>query len=116
MLVQPDPWGFGILLSQLWSLDAPRDVAPINRTAAQLFVFYNLADGWFLSYSPIFLANWAADLRDRWTVPVGGDIGRVFEIGSQAISATAGIYYNAVHPDDGPEWQARVNLTLIYPQ
>ena len=36
-------------------------------------------------------------------VPVGGEIGRVFEIGSQAMSATAGIYYNAVHPSDGPD-------------
>jgi hypothetical protein len=34
---------------------------------------------------------------------VGGEIGRVFEIGSQAMSATAGIYYNAVHPSDGPD-------------
>ena len=116
MLVQPDPWAFGLLLTQHWSLAAAGAAAPMNRTAAQIFIVYNLDDGWFLNYSPIFTADWSARSRDRWTVPVGGKVGRVFELGGQAMSASAGIYYNVVHPGDGPEWQARVGLTLIFPQ
>jgi hypothetical protein len=115
-LVQPDPWTIGLLLTQYWSLDAPAAAAPLNRTAVQLFIYYNFDDGWFLGYSPIFTAEWSAPQRDRLTAPVGGEVGRVFEIGGQAMSAAAGLYYIVVHPDNGPEWQARVNLTLIFPQ
>ncbi|MDR3468219.1 MAG: hypothetical protein P4M07_19980 [Xanthobacteraceae bacterium] len=115
VVVQPDPWVFGLLVSQWWSFAGPRAAAPMNRTAAQLFVVYNFSDGWFLSYSPIITADWSADSRDRWTVPVGGEVGRVFEVGGQAMSAAAGLYYNAVRPGIGPEWQARLNLTLIFP-
>lgn len=112
-LLMPDPWVFGVLISQLWS--GPHVTRPVNRTAAQLFVVYNLSDGWFLSSTPIITADWTVDAHDRWTIPIGGDVGRVFEVGSQAMSASVGLYYNAVRPDFGAEWQARLNLTLIFP-
>ncbi len=88
----------------------------MDRTTAQLFIVYNFSGGWFASYSPIFTAEWSAEPGNRWVVPVGGEIGRVFEIGGQAMSASAGLYYNVVRPDYGPEWQARASLTLIFPQ
>lgn len=82
----------------------------------QLFAVYNFPDGWFLSYSPIITADWSTEFRDRWVVPVGGEIGRVFEVRSQAMTASAGLYDNVMRPDYGPEWQARVNLTLMFPK
>jgi hypothetical protein len=114
-LIMPDPWVFGVLLSQWWTFASPRGGTPMNRTAAQLFIVYNFSDGWFLSSSPIITADWSAASRDRWTVPVGAEVGRVFEVGGQAMSAAAGLYYNAVRPGFGPDWQARLNLTLIFP-
>ncbi len=114
-VVMPDPWVFGVLVSQWWSFAGPSGGALMNRTAAQLFIVYNFDSGWYLSSSPIITADWSATSRDRWIVPVGGEVGKVFEIGGQAMSASAGLYYNAVRPTFGPEWQARLNLTLIFP-
>ncbi|RDV05257.1 hypothetical protein [Undibacter mobilis] len=86
----------------------------MNRINAQLFLVYNFPDGWFVSSSPIITADWSAASHDRWTVPFGGEIGRVFEINGQAMSASAGLYYNAVRPDNSAEWKARLNLTFIF--
>lgn len=116
LLVQPDPWSFGLLLTHMSSFAGPSDATRTERTAAQLFAVYNFDDGTYLSYSPIFSADWTRRPNDRWTVPVGGEIGRVFEVGGQAMSASAGAYYNVVHPDGDAAWQIRTGLTLIFPK
>lgn len=116
VLVQPDPYVFGILASQWWGVGNPRPGAPMNRMAVQLFAVRNFDDGWYASYSPIITADWTATERDRWTVPVGAEIGRVFEAGGQAMAVSAGAYYNAIRPRDGSDWQARIGLSLIFPK
>jgi hypothetical protein len=78
------------------SFAGPSGGAPMNRTAAQLFIVYSFDSGWYLSSNPIITADWSATSRDRWIVPVGGEAGKVFEIGGQAMSAAIGLYYNAV--------------------
>lgn len=116
VVVQPDPYVFGILASQWWGVGSQRPGAPMNRMAVQLFAVRNFDDGWYVSYSPIITADWTAVSRDRWTVPVGAEIGRVFEAGGQAMAISGGAYYNAVRPRGGSDWQARVGLSLIFPK
>lgn len=117
LVVQPDPWVFGILASQLWGIGDPRPgETMMNRTTTQLFAVRNFDDGWYASSSPIITADWSEKGRDRWTVPLGGEIGRVFDPGGQAMVVSAGAYYNVVRPREGAEWQARVGLTLIFPK
>ncbi|WP_201835959.1 hypothetical protein [Microvirga zambiensis] len=52
----------------------------------------------------------------RWTVPVGGGFGRVFKIGKQPVNAQLGAYYNAIRPSDGPDWQLRAQVQLLFPK
>jgi len=66
----------------------------------QPFFNYNLRKGWYLTSSPLITANWEAKDDNRWTVPIGGSIGRIFKIGDQAINANIAAYYNVVTPDD----------------
>lgn len=115
-LLQPDPWTLGALFTHWWSFAGPAGERPVNRTAVQLFAIYNFADGGYLSYSPIITAEWARPSGQRWTLPVGLEYGRVFEWGGQAMSASAGAYYNALHPPGEASWQLRAGLTLIFTQ
>ena len=46
---------------------------------------YNLPKGWYLTTSPVITANWEARSDNRWTVPIGGGIGRIFKIGDQPV-------------------------------
>jgi hypothetical protein len=77
-----------------------------------------MAGGWFISSSPINTADWNAESDDQWTIPVGGGIGRIFRTGSQAMSAQAHVYYNAVKPENAPapDWTLRLQVTWMYPK
>ena len=62
-------------------------------------------------------ANWKAnDDDDRWTVPVGAGVGKIFRIGSQPLKAQLASYYSVAHPDDAAEWQLRFQIQLLFPK
>ena len=107
----------GFLINNLWSFAGDDDRADVNAMTLQPFLNYNLDKGWYLTTAPIITANWEADDDNRWTVPIGGGIGRIFEIGHQPINAQLSAYYNAVTPDDtGADWQLRAQWTFLFPK
>jgi hypothetical protein len=109
------PWVFGGLVQNVWSFGGDSDRADVNEFLLQPFVNYNLPKGWYLSTAPNITANWKADGDSVWTVPLGGGVGKVFKIGKQPVNVSLRTYYNAVRPDNGPEWTAQLQLTLLFP-
>ncbi len=106
----------GFLILNLWSYAGDEDRANVNAMTLQPFFNYNLAKGWYLTASPLITANWEADDNNRWTVPIGGGIGRIFKIGNQPINANIAAYYNVLTPDDvGANWQLRAQWTFLFP-
>src|SRR6476660_1105328 len=55
----------------------------------QPFVNYNLRHGWYLTSSSIITANWKVNSNERWTVPVGGGVGRIVHFGKQPVNIYA---------------------------
>jgi hypothetical protein len=107
----------GFLILNVWSFAGDEDRADVNAMTLQPFLNYNLPKGWYLTTAPIITADWEADDDNRWTVPVGGGIGRIFNIGHQPINASIDAYYNLVTPDDtGANWQLRVQWTFLFPE
>jgi hypothetical protein len=116
VLFQPD-WGtFGGLARQLWSFAGDPDVAYVNQTLIEPFLNYNLPQGWYLISDIIILANWHADSSNRWTVPLGGGVGKLFTIGSQAINVRTEAYYNVEKPDSAPDWQWGFTVQFLFPK
>ena len=75
-----------------------------------------LPKGWYLTTSPVITANWEADSDNRWTLPIGGGIGRVFKIGKQPINAQVTYYYNLDSPEfTGGDSQLRAQWTFLFP-
>ena len=108
-------WVYGGLVTQLWSY-AGND-PEVNQTAIQPFVNYNMKDGWYLSTAPTIVANWsAADSDDRWTIPVGGGIGKIHHIGKQPVNISARAYYNVEAPRSGGDWQLQFQLQFLFPK
>jgi len=115
VLAQPGNWVVGSLFSNVWSVGGGD--ADINLFTWQYFVNYNLDDGWYLVTAPIITANWEADSDHRWTVPLGGGVGKMTRIGKQPINFLLSAYKNIVTPDDyGPEWQVRAQFQLMFPK
>ena len=115
-LTQPKWGSFGILGRQLWSVGGDSDRRNVNQTLLEPFGMYNLEKGWYLMTDMIVTANWEADSKNRWTVPFGGGVGRVFKIGDQPVNTNLQAYYNVGRPDGAPEWSLSFVWTFLFPR
>lgn len=115
-LTMPGNWVIGSLFSNTWSF-AGSGENDINLFIWQYFINYNLPKGWYLTSAPIIKANWEADSEDRWTIPFGGGVGKVFAIGKQPINAQLSAYYPVELPrDDDGVWQLRFQIQFLFPK
>jgi len=116
VLFQPK-WGtIGGLARHLGSFAGDSDRKNINQTLFEPFVNYNLPNGWYLISDIIMTANWDLKGSDVWTVPLGGGVGKLFKIGSQAMNARAEAYYNIAKPDNAPDWQWGFTIQFLFPK
>lgn len=117
-LIMPGHWVLGLLVSNVWNIGSGYDDAEnVNFFSSQYFINYNMEEGWYLSTAPTITANWEAeDSSDKWTVPFGGAVGRVFKIGSQHVNMKVGTYYNAIAPDDASDWNLQATVTFMFPK
>lgn len=115
-LTAPGHWVIGALANNQWSF-AGWGSQSVNAMLIQPFVNYNLPDGWYLTSSPVITANWKADSDNRWTVPVGGGIARIFKLGKQPLNAQLAAFWNAETPKAfGADWQLRFQLQFLFPK
>ena len=60
--------------------------------------------------------DWEADSDDRWTVPVGGGVGKLIRFGKQPVDIKAQGFVNAVKPDGAADWSLQVQVKLLFPK
>ena len=109
------PWVVGAIVNQLWSFAGDDSRQDVNAMTLRPFINYNLSNGWFLGSSPTITASWEAD-NNRWLVPLGGGVGKVFAIGKKHMSIVLEGYYHVVSPEIGPDWQLRLQVTFLLPK
>jgi hypothetical protein len=110
------PWVAGVLVNNVWSLGGTfgRYANGYSNFLTQPFVNYNFGQGWYVTSSPIFTANWDTP-GTKWTAPIGGGVGRVVKLFDKLpVNFMLGAYYNLVKPEYGPDWQLRTQVTFIF--
>ena len=115
VLTTTGKWVVGFLVQNTWSFAGDKDRADVNFFFSQYFINYNF-EGFYLSSAPIITANWEANSDNRWTIPLGGGLGKVFRIGKQPINAQVSGYYNVEKPQFGADWTLRVQLQFLFPK
>ena len=115
VLTMPGKWVIGSLFSNVWSFAGSGDT-DVNFFTWQYFVNYNMDNGWYLTSAPIITANWEANSDNIWTVPFGGGVGKIFKIGKQPVNGQISAYDNVVTPDNGADWQLRLQLQFLFPK
>ena len=115
-LEKGNPWVYGALVNNVWSLSSDKQGGRYNNFLLQPFVNYNFPGGLYINSVPIITANWEADSSQRWTVPLGAGIGKIFHLGKLPVNTQFGAYYNVVHPDNGATWQMRVQVQFMFPK
>ncbi len=111
------PWVAGALVNNVWSFGGTSvpGGTKYNMFLTQPFVNYNFGGGWYVGTSPIITANWLTSGNNAWTLPLGGQVGRVIKIGGKLpVNLSLGAYYNALRPEFGATWQLRTQITLIF--
>ncbi len=114
-LDKDDPWVYGALVNNTWSLSDGNQGGSYNTGLIQAFLNYNFPN-FYLTSAPIATVNWKADSGQQWTVPLGGGIGKIFHFGKLPVNMQLGAYYNVVTPDDGPDWQIRAQVQFMFPK
>ena len=114
-LTMKGPWVFGGLARQLWSFAGDDDRGDVNQFLFQPFANYNLDDGWYLVSAPVITANWDVDSDNRWVVPIGAGVGKLFTIGKQPVNSSLQAYYNVESPTFGPDWSIRFQAQFLFP-
>jgi len=115
-LEKGNPWVYGLLVNNVWSLSSNERGGAYSNFLAQYFINYNFSGGTYISSAPVITANWKADSGQRWTVPFGAAVGHIFHLGKLPVNTQIGAYYNVVHPDNGANWQMRVQVQFMFPK
>jgi hypothetical protein len=112
----PGNWVVGLLASNIWDVASSGDQPDINRFNFQPIVNYNLQKGWYLSSTPVLTANWEAESGEKWSIPVGGGVGRLMRFGDQAVDFKFAAYKYTETPEFGPNWDIQLTVKFLFPK
>jgi hypothetical protein len=109
-------WLFGSLVQNLFSVAGPSARKDVNQMLMQPFVNYNLPHKWYLVSSPIVTSNWEVKPGERWTVPVGGGVGKIVHFGKLPVNMYTQFFRNVDRPDGTTHWSARFQMQFLFPK
>ena len=110
---QTDKWTVFGLFDNVWSIGGTGD-ENVNEFNLQYYITDQYPSGWFAISNLIIEADWEASSEDRWTVPIGGGFGKLFNIGDQSVALYGQLSYNVVSPRDGSDWAFTLGFELIF--
>jgi len=109
-----EAWSAGVVLQNVWSLGGSGE-NKVNEFGAQYIFNYNFPAGWYLYSNQTIVADWTAGSGERWTVPVGVGLGRIFNIGPQPVSASLQAYANVARPEGSPKRGLNFQFAFLFP-
>ncbi len=111
LLTMPSNFVIGAVINNIKTFGDKEE----NKFFINYFVNYNFPK-WYLVTAPITTANWNAADGQKWVVPFGGGVGKVFKLGGKLpVNVNAHVYYNAVKPDVVGDWQTRFQVVFMFP-
>jgi hypothetical protein len=92
------------------------DQRDVNKGSMLYFVNYMLGDAWQVGMNPTITYNHNTDSSDKWSVPVGGYVGKTIVLGKLPVNIKVGGEYSVVSPDTfGQRYQFRFQITPVIP-
>ena len=111
---EAEKWNAGLVLQNGWSLGNASGINKVNAFGAQYLFSYNLPDGWSIYSNATIASDWTKEQSERWTVPLGGGVGKLFYVGKLPISISLQGFYNVVAPTGGPNWSMNFQLAFLF--
>ncbi len=117
MFTTPGNWVIGGIAQNIWSFAGDNDEIDVNIFSLQVAVNYKLKNRWYLTSAPLISSNWKEEKGNRWTVPLGGGVGRIFQLkNKKALAIDVGAYYNVKAPQFADAWYSQVLFNFLFPK
>ncbi len=107
-------WNFGFIGGQRWSFAGTGSRDDVNQLLVRGAIRRELGKDWYFVSAPLITANWDRPGQD-WLIPVGGGVGRTFDIGEFPWAWSVQGYYNVVKADPDPDWIVRFAIVSAIP-
>lgn len=115
-LTMQGPWVVGAIANQVWSYAGNDDRDKVSAFLLQYFINYNFKGGLYLTSSPIITANWEATSGNKWVIPFGGGMGKLWKVHKQPINTQVQAFYNVEQTTFGPDWTLRLQVQFLFPK
>lgn len=116
-LQQEGKWSVGGLVTQLWSIAGDDQRRDVSAFSLQPIISYRIDSKYTVGYLGTITADWKEHNSNRWTVPLGVSLSILSKPkNSVPMNFNFGIGYNAVRPDNAPDWFLRAQVTFILPK
>jgi len=107
----------GVFPQQWWSYAGDADRPQTSQMFLQPIFNVFIHGGWNVGYSGIITVNWEAPPNNRWTVPIGLQIGKVVKFGNLPVKFQIAGQYMVTQPDPvGQHWNIQLNITPVIPK
>lgn len=106
-------FSLSFIANHLWGNQGDFSTTTINP-----MIFYNFESmpGVSLSYQGVISYDWKRDGGDRLTLPLGLQLGKMFDLGrGWGVEAALGAYSMPVRADDAADWEAKASIMIILP-
>ncbi|UCE64619.1 MAG: neuromedin U, partial [Nitrospirota bacterium] len=114
---KPGRWVNGLLVNQIWSFAGDADREDLSFLVLRPFINYNVWNGWYLTTTPLITANWKATERNKWSVPIGGGVGKIaLKVGKQPLNFRIQGFYFIEKADLAPDWTLNFEFQILFPQ
>ena len=111
---EPRALVYGFLIQNVWSVAGDDDEPDINKMTLQYFFNYNFKNDWYLTSSNLITANWKESNDNRWTIPIGGGIGKIIRTKHRHLDFRAQTYWLVEKPQFGPDWGLQFTVKWLF--
>jgi hypothetical protein len=109
-------WILGVLVQDWESFGGSGPLEP-GMMSVQPIAAYFLPNGWSIGHSGNMLANRSRGITDRYTIPVGLQVGKVVLFGTTPVEVALADQWMPVHPARfGKVWNVQIFLQVLRPK
>ncbi len=105
----------GVFPQHWWSIANRGGHRPASNHGSYLyFFFYDLPDTWQVGFNPSITFNAEAQSGNKWNVPIGITVAKMFRFGNLPVKIQLGGEYSVVHEDDyGKRFLIKLNIIPV---
>jgi len=116
VVATPGALVLGFHAANLWSYAGARRWKDLNQLELRPILGVHFGSGWSVVSSPLIVADWGADREDRWRIPLGAGVGKLFGLAGARVALSLEGYVPVVHPKSAsrPDFELRAKATFLF--